>query len=259
MLSKNQIKLIKSLHQKKNRCEHQLFIAEGNKIVTELLHSSFKIVYLITTESWKNRHKALFDSFPILPILINEEIYYAITTLINPDMVMAVAEIPKQHINSGYLLNEYTLYLDKIKDPGNMGTIIRTADWFGIKQILCSEECVDIYNPKVIQASMGSFLRVNIVESTNYIALSQYQNSIPIYGMYLEGENIYNSAINKPAIIVIGSESHGISADLDPIINKKITIPRLYEKHTDFAQPESLNAAIATAIICSEINRNTNI
>lgn len=257
MLSKNQIKLIKSLHQKKYRYEHNLFMAEGSKIVSELLNSAFKIAYLVTTESWKSKNKSLFEAFSITPYLINEDIYNSISTLSNPDMVMVIAEMPNQFIDNECLLSTFTLFLDKIKDPGNMGTIIRTADWFGIKQVLCSPECVDIYSPKVIQSTMGSFLRVNVVENIDYTTLHHYQKSVPIYGMCLMGENIYNSVINTPAIIVIGSESHGISIDLQPFINNKITIPRFCKQTENSSQPESLNAAIATAIICSEINRNS--
>ncbi len=236
MLSKNQLKLITSLHQKKYRIRHGLFIAEGIKVVRELLNSSIKSVDLYTTEvieefeSHKSQH-------------ISELELKKISTLKTPNKMLGVFEIPSmtQVKQEGLLL-----VLDNIKDPGNLGTIIRLCDWFGVEQIVCSKETVDCYNTKVVQSTMGSLTRVSLI----YKDLIPFLKTtiLPIYGGFLDGENLYKTSLKKDGILIIGNESNGISKDISDLVKHKITIPRFGKLH----QTESLNAATATAIMLSE-------
>ncbi len=236
MLSKNQLKLITSLHQKKYRIRHGLFIAEGIKVVRELLNSSIKSVDLYTTEVIEE-----FESYK--PQLISELELKKISTLKTPNKILGVFEIPSmtQVKQEGLLL-----VLDNIKDPGNLGTIIRLCDWFGVEQIVCSKETVDCYNSKVVQSTMGSLSRVSL----SYIDLIPFLKTtvLPIYGGFLDGENLYKTSLKKNAILIIGNESNGISKDISDLVKHKITIPRFGKLH----QTESLNAATATAIMLSE-------
>jgi len=242
MVSKNQIKLITSLHQKKFRNAHQLFIAEGVKVIQELLNSNFEPEYLFVTEPIFN------DVKEIKAIQISESDLKKISALTVPNNCLAVFRMPEsQPITETGLI----LALDDIRDPGNLGTILRLCDWFGIKQLLCSEQTVDIYNPKVIQATMGSIARVNVA----YINLESYLKSteIPVFGTFMDGENIYQSQLPKSGIIVMGNEANGISPEIEKLASKRIAIPRF----GDLQQTESLNVATATAIILSEFSRNS--
>lgn len=172
-----------------------------------------------------------------------------ISTLKTPQEVIGLVKIPIwPTLNYDSLKQRFSLVLDNIQDPGNMGTIIRTADWFGINDIICSEDTVDVYNPKVVQATMGSLARVNVHYTTLAQALQQIK--LPIFGAMLDGENIYNTTFGDEGLLVMGNEGNGISADIERLITTKITIPRA-------GQAESLNVAIATAILCSEIKRNS--
>ncbi len=236
MLSKNQLKLITSLHQKKYRIRHGLFIAEGIKVVRELLNSSIKSVDLYTTEVIEE-----FESYK--PQLISELELKKISTLKTPNKILGVFEIPSM---TQVKVEGLLLVLDNIKDPGNLGTIIRLCDWFGVEQIVCSKETVDCYNSKVVQSTMGSLTRVSLV----YADLLSFLDgtNVPVYGALLEGENIYKSALKNDAILVIGNESNGISEEVSKLVSHQITIPRFGK----LQQAESLNAATATAIILSE-------
>ncbi len=236
MLSKNQLKLITSLHQKKYRIRHGLFIAEGIKVVREFLNSSFKLVNLYTTETISEFE--LYNSQSISEVELKK-----ISSLKTPNKVIGVFEIPElsQLSDKGLIL-----VLDGIKDPGNLGTIIRLCDWFGISQIVCSKETVDCYNPKVVQSTMGSLTRITLVY-TDLVPFLKSSN-LPIYGALLEGENIYKSTLQKEAILIIGNESNGISKEVSRLITNQITIPRF----GNLQLTESLNAATATAIILSE-------
>ncbi|MGL5112649.1 MAG: TrmH family RNA methyltransferase [Flavobacterium sp.] len=241
MVSKNQIKLISSLHQKKFRNAHQLFIAEGVKGIQELLHSNFELEQLYVT----------VDPFEAVPFskktLITEGDLKKISALTTPNTCLAVFKIPKEKpiLYSGLLVA-----LDTIRDPGNMGTILRLCDWFGITQVLCSKETVDLYNPKVVQATMGSIARVNV----NYVDLNicLQATKLPVFGTFMEGENIYNSTLPAEGIIVLGNEANGISAEIEALVTQRITIPRF----GDLQQTESLNVATATAIVLSEFKRS---
>jgi len=247
MVSKSQISLIKSLQQKKFRREQRLFVAEGFKSVTEFITSGYKIhtVYHTPAVSAK-MHK--------LPKKTNfQEISAAdlqkMSSLTTPQEVLAVIHLPQwPALTSQMLLRCFTLVLDGVQDPGNLGTIIRTADWFGIKNIICSEDTVDAYNPKVVQATMGSLARVNL-HYTNLETLLPTLN-LPVYGAMLNGENIYNTDFGTEGLIAMGNEGNGLRPDVQELITKSITIPRLGEA-------ESLNVAIATALFCSEISRKT--
>jgi len=172
-----------------------------------------------------------------------------ISTLKTPQEVIGLVKIPIwPTLNYSSLKNKFSLVLDNIQDPGNMGTIIRTADWFGITDMICSEDTVDVYNPKVVQATMGSLARVNVYYTNLAQALPQIK--LPVFGAMLDGENIYNTTFGAGGLLVMGNEGNGISADIERLITTKITIPRV-------GQAESLNVAIATAILCSEIKRNS--
>jgi TrmH family RNA methyltransferase len=240
MVSKNQIKLITSLHQKKFRSQHGLFLAEGIKGIQELLQSNYELYHLYQTEP-------LFDS-----VLQNQKTLISvvelakISALTTPNNCLAVFRIPEiTQINEKGLI----IVLDDIRDPGNLGTIVRLCDWFGIEQIVCSKETVDIYNPKVIQATMGSVSRVNV----SYVDLLEWINktNLPIYGTFMTGENIYNEKLPQEGIIVLGNEANGISKEIENCIQNRITIPRFGK----LKKTESLNVASATAILLSEFCR----
>lgn len=241
MLSKNQIKLITSLSQKKYRKEHQLFIAEGKKVIDELLYSNFELVTLLVT------NPNLFSGINGNKInAISEIELKKITALKTANDCLAVFKIPIQKKSN---LNGLVLALDDIRDPGNLGTIIRLCDWFGIETLLCSEETVDLYNPKVIQASMGSISRVNLVYTNLEETLSK--SALPVFGTFMDGENIYKSELPKEGIIIMGNEANGISSKIEKLVNHKIAIPRF----GNLQVTESLNVATATAIILSEFKR----
>jgi TrmH family RNA methyltransferase len=240
MLSKNQIKLITSLHQKKQRFAHQLFFAEGIKGIQELLESNFELVNLYTTQNdfdqVSNEKK----------VLIKEEELKKISALATPNTCLAVFKIPneKKISESGLILA-----LDAIRDPGNLGTILRLCDWFGVNQIICSKETVDIYNPKVVQATMGSLARINV----NYIALETFisQTNLPVFGTFMDGDTIYKTDLPKEGIIIMGNEANGISLEIEKLIKNRLTIPRF----GTLQKTESLNVATATAIVLSEFRR----
>ena len=238
-LSKNDVKFIQSLCHKKHRQTEGLFIAEGVKLVEEIIKSHFKVKKIYATDKWavgKVHLGALLS-------VVSEDDLARISTLQTPNQVLALVEQP---IASAALpfSNKLSLVLDGIQDPGNFGTIIRIADWFGVEQIVCSHSTVELYNPKVIQSTMGSFIRVP-VSYANLPELLKNVN-VPIYGALLSGDSIYT--IIKPAegILVIGSEGKGIGAELLPLIKHPVTIPRI-------GGAESLNAAVATGILLSHL------
>jgi len=243
LISKAEIKQIKLLHQKKHRDERKLFIAEGPKVVNELLSSAYSVKEVFATDPYKVKSSA----FKIQEI--SEKELAQISALTTPNQVLGVFEIPLIKLNKDSLKKELVLALDDIRDPGNLGTIIRIADWFGIKSILCSETCVDVFNPKVVQATMGSITRVNVYYEDLESVLSTLNAFLPVYGSTVDGENIYDNELSSEGIILIGNESKGISENLLKIASRKISIPS-FSKGAD-----SLNAAIATAVICSEFRR----
>ena len=240
MVSKNQIKLITSLQQKKYRFAHQLFFAEGIKVIQELVESNFELVHLYTTQN--DFEQVSKDKKTIIP----ESDLKKITALATPNSCLAVFKMPaeKKIGESGLILA-----LDSIRDPGNLGTILRLCDWFGIDQLICSKETVDIYNPKVVQATMGSIARVNV----NYVDLENFvsQAKLPVFGTFMDGNNIYKTNLPQEGIIIMGNEANGISPELEKLIKNRLTIPRF----GTLQKTESLNVATATAIILSEFRR----
>lgn len=240
MVSKNQIKLITSLQQKKYRVANQLFFAEGIKVIQELVESNFELVHLYTTQN--DFEKVSNDQKTI----ISESDLKKITALATPNSCLAVFKIPaeKKIIQSGLILA-----LDSVRDPGNLGTILRLCDWFGIDQLICSKDAVDIYNPKVVQATMGSIARVNV----NYVDLENVvsQTKLPVFGTFMDGINIYKTDLPQEGIIIMGNEANGISSELEKLTKNRIAIPRF----GNLQKTESLNVATATAIILSEFRR----
>jgi TrmH family RNA methyltransferase len=251
MISKNQLKFVNSLKQKKFREEHNLFIAEGTKIVHELLKSNIIIKQIFGTSDFFIKNQ-IGKSIERYEVKANE--LERLSALATPNDVLAVCEIPHYQLNKDELKDKLTLVLDNIKDPGNLGTIIRIADWFGIENIICSDETADAFNPKVIQATMGSIARIKL----HYIDLTDFFEGfkqLPVYGALLGGENIYTSQLSANGFIVIGNESKGISDNLLPYINHKISIPSYSHFKEGGGEAESLNAAVATSVICSEFRR----
>ena len=254
MLSKNQIKFVNSLKQKKFREEHQLFIAEGTKIVSELIESEIKIRQLFATPDFFQTHK-IDKNVESIEIKANE--LERISALATPNEVLAVCEIPNCQLNIQLFKNKLTLVLDTVQDPGNLGTIIRIADWFGIENIICSNDTVDVFNPKVVQATMGSIARIKIyyTDLSDFLKSQVVDVKLPVYGALIEGESIYAKELTSTGFIVIGNESKGISDKLLPFITDKINIPIFSHFKSGRGEVESLNAAIATSIICSEFRR----
>ena len=240
MVSKNQIKLISSLHQKKFRQLNQLFIAEGVKVIQELLDARFELEHIYTTTS-------MFEGVVVdkLSLISNDELK-KISALTVPNNCLAIFKIPE---TKSFVEQGLVVALDSVRDPGNLGTILRICDWFGISQVVCSPDTVDIYNPKVIQATMGSIARVNCVYS-DLLPILQNTN-LPVFGTFMDGENIYKSTLPQEGIVVMGNEANGISEAIENAIKNRIAIPRFGA----LQKTESLNVATATAIILSEFRR----
>jgi len=239
-VSKSQIKLITSLQQKKYRTKLGLFVAEGPKVINELLAEGIKLHSLFTTDE-----ELFFDEKA--QVVSNNDLS-KISFLKNANNSVAVFEIPSNKENSK---NHLIVALDAIRDPGNLGTIIRLCDWFGISQLICSEDTVDCFNPKVIQATMGSIARVNIVYTnlTKFIA----NTKLPVYVGVMDGANIYKEKLAEKAIIVLGNEANGISEEIVKLATHKIAIPQFGK----IQETESLNVATATAVLLSEFKRST--
>jgi TrmH family RNA methyltransferase len=240
MLSKNQIKNITSLKQKKYRIQNQLFIAEGFKVIDELIHSDFLLDSLYCLEE----SYGAFKNYN--PEIISEKELFKISGLTSPNKVLGIFKIPdtQKKVQEGL-----SLALDGIKDPGNLGTIIRLCDWFGVSQLICSNNTVDCYNPKVVQATMGSLGRLPIIYTD---LLTFFKNTkLHVYGSFLNGTPIHDCELKKNSILLVGNESNGISDHLDAVINTKITIP----KYSHSTKTESLNVATATAIMLNEFRK----
>ena len=237
MISKNQIKFIKSLSLKKNRIRTQLFVAEGEKIVNELLNSKFEIEHVYATKFFSgiNNYQKSDITF-----VSNDELS-RISSLMSPNNVLAIVKMSQQEVESN---TGITLVLEDVNDPGNLGTIIRICDWFGVKQLICSKSTVDCYNSKVVQSAMGSLFRIDI----KYIDLDAYLADIdmPIYGAYINGIDVKEQEFPKKAHLVMGNESNGISESLSKYITNKVSVKNIGNN------AESLNVAIATSILLHE-------
>jgi TrmH family RNA methyltransferase len=246
MLTKATIKLVQSLNDKKCRNEHGLFLVEGTKTVHELLASKIKVKTLFATADWFAAYKVLLDR-SVEQVVVNERELKQLSNLMTPRQVVALAHIPEYAYDTEQILSSFVIALDGIQDPGNMGTIIRIADWYGIEHIICSPQCADVYNPKVLQASMGSFIRTSVLY-TDLATFLESCSSIPVYGALMQGKSLYETKLGRSGIILIGNEGAGISGDLLKFVTQPVTIPRRGEA-------ESLNAAVAAAVICDAWGR----
>lgn len=244
MISKAKVKYIKSLQVKKYRKQEQCFVVEGRKSVAELIHSNYETILLLATRDFLSElGSSLQDNIEAVEVEASD--LSGLGEFQSNDGALAVARMkPGNPVNADG--GEWSLAVDDIRDPGNLGTIIRTADWYGIRNIIASEHTAELYNPKVINASMGSFLRVNLY----FTSLAGYLSTatVPVVGAFLDGEDIHDCEFGASGILVIGNESNGISEAVGAFVGTRITIPR-------FGQAESLNAGIATAVILDNIRR----
>lgn len=249
MLSKSKVKYIHSLELKKHRNELNAFVAEGNKLVADMLFA-FECELLIAKPSWM----ATQGDIPATELLVadDDDIRKA-SFLKNPQDVLAIFKRPSWSIESVNPSTELILALDGIQDPGNLGTIIRLADWFGIRHIVCSPDSADVFSPKTVQATMGALTRVKVHYTDLHVFLKeQTEKKIPLYGTFLDGENMYTKELSANGIIVMGNEGNGIRSDIEALINEKLYIPSY---PAELETSESLNVAIATAVICAEFRR----
>ena len=246
MISKNQQKYIRQLEQKKYRKREGCFVAEGTKVVGDLL-KRYQPLALYATESWDAPKGVGYT-------LVSEEELQRVSFQQHPQQVLAIFPIP-QPTDPVSLRGSLTLALDGVQDPGNLGTIIRIADWFGIDTIICSEETADAWNPKVIQATMGSIARVNVIYANLLELLDTLPSDYPVYGTFLDGENIYTQTLSGEGLIIMGNEGNGISDAVRAKVIRRLLIPDFHQGDT----ADSLNVAIATAITCSEFRRRISV
>lgn len=249
MISKATIKRIHALEMRKYRKNERLFVAEGPKLVNEL-YMSMKPIYVAALPEWIASNANLLNN-TTYDTLTPDELQKA-SLLMHPQQVIALFQIPENELNLDLLKDELILMLDGVQDPGNLGTIARVADWFGIRHIICSPDTADIYNPKAVQATMGALARVKFYYTELAMVLSQYSG--PIYGTFLDGNNIYKEELSRNGIIVMGNEGKGISQRTREMINRRLLIPN-YPEGT--LTTESLNVAIATSIVCAEFRRRS--
>ena len=246
-LSKNKIKFIRKLEKKKYRYENQVFVAEGIKIIRDLLHSNMRIREIIGQAE-------IIEKLNIpqtIPVTIAaEEEMRRISFQSTPQGIMAIVEMPRWQITPTDAENNFLLMLDGVQDPGNLGTIIRVADWFGIRAVVCSNDTVDVYNPKTVQSAMGSVFRMPVIYTDIEGFLAQVTS--PVYGTFMQGKPINEISFGQGGVIIMGNEAHGIRASVEKLITEKITIPRYHSG----PGPESLNVAMATGIVLWEVRRN---
>jgi TrmH family RNA methyltransferase len=245
MLSKNTVKFIKSLHQKIYRLESGKFFVEGEKSVVEVLQSNFTVDLLLVTQEFATKHAKLLSGKAFEVLFVTPNQLEQLGQYQSNDAALAVVQMKP---NQAFLpeKGELILALDEVRDPGNLGTIIRIADWYGIKKLIFSSHTAEFYNPKVIQSSMGSFTRVQFYYGDLAQAFQEWK--LPVYGAFLEGESIHELTNPTPGVLLLGNESQGISKEVEKWVSSKITIP-------SFGKAESLNVAIATAIFCDNFKR----
>lgn len=253
MLSKNTIKRLNQLAIKKNRVKENLFLVEGDKMILELAESEFKVAELyITKEMEPIISKGRFTNTHVQ--LVSSSELKKISQLKTPQNSLAVCQIRDSYQFPEFLTESLSIYLDGIQDPGNLGTILRICDWFGIQHVFISADTVDLYNPKVIQASMGSFARVQVYETDfSEIKSLATKSEAVIYGAFMSGENIYTQKLAEKALLVMGNEGNGIRPEIESQIKQKLSIPNFSSKQQ---KADSLNVSVATAVICSEFKRN---
>ncbi|HNP20044.1 MAG TPA: RNA methyltransferase [Fulvivirga sp.] len=243
MISNTTAKFIKSLQLKKYRKKEQKFLVEGEKSVLEVIQSRFKVTMIMGTEDFIFRNRSLLTALEVIPTTSAK--LQALGTFKTNDSALAVVEIQPE-AKLSIPTNEFILALDGVNDPGNLGTIIRIADWYGFKNIIASRETADFYNPKVISSSKGSFTRIGLHYCDLLDTLKDLH--IPIYGTFMDGENVHGISFKKNGVLVMGNEANGISKEVETLVSQKITIPK-------FGEAESLNVAMATAVICDNIRR----
>lgn len=247
-LSKSTVQYIKSLQLRKFRQKYNNFVAEGDKIVLEIVQQAPTLVEQIyALPEWIRTNAPELASLKKNAEEISAEELKKISGLVTPNQVLAIVQQPVFQLDTSFLQQDIALYLDGIQDPGNMGTMLRIADWFGIRYVLCSPNCVEVFSPKVVQASMGAFLRVKTLE-INLIDIKNKFPELPIAGAVLSGENIFTTPIEKRGILVIGNESKGISQEIEALLTQKLSIPA-----ASGGGAESLNAAVATGILVAVI------
>ncbi|MCW8347243.1 RNA methyltransferase [Vibrio sp. ZSDZ65] len=241
MISKNQLKLLRALGQKKQRKAHGLFLVEGEKNVLELVGAQLTVKQVFATSDFLSANEQALSRFDCIEASLDE--LTKASSLVTNNAAVAIVEIPSHDIPEAKGL---MIALDGVSDPGNLGTIIRVADWYGIKHIVASTDCADPYNPKTIRATMGSFgrVQVSLTDLPSYLE----QASIPVYGAFLEGESVHSTQFSAQGILLMGSESHGVRAEAEKHVTDKITIPA-------FGGAESLNVAMATGIILDNLRR----
>jgi RNA methyltransferase, TrmH family len=253
-ISKNRIKQLSAFKNKKIRDQKNIFISEGEKIVAELLNSDLEIITIAATKEWIESNSKLYNkSFELLEA--NSEDLKRISSLTTPNKVVAFARMPELRFDITKLNKKLTLVFEEIQDPGNLGTIIRLADWFGIEYIICSKNSVDLYNPKVLQSTMGAFLRVKVIYLNLDEFITEVKNKLklPVFGAFLKGKSIYKTTLPQFGVLIMGNESKGISKSLESLVDEKITIPAF---SLNQVRIDSLNVSVATAIICSEFRRH---
>ena len=238
MVTKNQIKLVVSLKQKKYRSQHGLFVVEGEKVVRELMDAAVKPFVLFVDDS------TLLKKFEDAE-LVSPQVLKQMSSLTHPSGILGVFHMMERRDKTKA---DWTVVLDAVRDPGNLGTIIRLCDWFGVDELVCSSDTVDCYNPKVLQATMGSIARVSVTYTNIADYLSESER--PIYGAYMDGASVYRTNLGENGILVMGNEANGISEEIGKLITERISIPQFGVSTT-----ESLNVATATAILLNEIRR----
>ena len=254
MLSKQVTKIVQNLEKKKFREKYNLFKVEGNKLVLELINANLRIDSIFASPSWISTHQEELKDLKYTEVTQQE--MHTISNFQSLPEVVALAEIPQYDFDEANIKDTLSIALNGIQDPGNLGTILRVADWFGIQHILCDKDCAGIYNPKCVQASMGAIFRVK----TYYVDLAQTIKSVksesfPVFGTFLDGTNIYASQLNSQGLIVMGNEGKGISSEIEQLTDTRLTIPSF--AHSE-RSTESLNVGVATGIILSEFKRRIN-
>ncbi|WP_303179797.1 RNA methyltransferase [uncultured Butyricimonas sp.] len=251
MLSKHLTNIIQNLEKKKFREKYNLFKIEGEKLVQELFLSDMKVDTLIARPSWIERNKQKAQSYNTIEV--NEIEMGRVSNFKSLPEVIALAQIPVKEHSPEEIKNELSIVLNGIQDPGNLGTILRLSDWFGVRHVFCDHDCANIFNPKSVQASMGAIFRVNVFYLDLVEFIPQFvDQDFPCYGAFLEGENIYRTELRTKGFIVMGNEGNGISPEIERFVTRKITIPSF--AHSPYST-ESLNVGVATGIILSEFKR----
>ena len=254
MLSKQLTNVIQNLEKKKFREKYNLFKVEGEKLVRELLVSRIKIDSVIASRGWLEKHEAAVKHLRVAEV--NEMEMGRLSNFKSLPEVIALAEIPRHEWQEEEVRSSLSVVLNGIQDPGNLGTILRVCDWFGVQHLFCDRDCASAYNPKSVQASMGSVLRVKVfyLDLPRFIPLFT-SDKFPCYGTFLDGDNIYNSHLSRQGFVVMGNEGSGITPEVEKLVSYRLTIPSFTPAHDS---TESLNVGVATGIILSEFKRNTN-